>query len=191
MKKLIGLIVLMFTLFISGCEPPYSQPSEIHLTGGTWIFTDYQIVVIRAISNVTVIQNDTICINAFGEQTFVSGGILMKQHYTSTAIDRRFIKGVTKWEFDMSSSYLYCNNDFKNYFTVDYPGYMKKEKDEMCINNPSNGAVTNYSFTTDALGANYPRKLTLVSPPIVSDLLLSNGMRDKAVTVQVILTFMR
>jgi len=53
------------------------------------------------------------------------------------------------------------------------------------------GAVTNYSYEANAQGANYPTEFVLLSPEIVSDLLLSNGMRDKAVTVQVLLKFRR
>jgi hypothetical protein len=187
MKK---LIFLLLTLILFGCEPIYLEPSEPHLTGGPWIFTDYQLVVTSSISSVAVIENDTICINAFGEQSYVSGGILMEQYYGLTAIDRRFVKGRTTWEFDDNGYSLYCNRGNIR-FPVTYPSYMRSEHTEMYISNPSTGAITSYTFMTDALGANYPRKLTLTSPEIVSDLLLSNGMRDKAVTVKVILIFTR
>ena len=187
-KKILPLLLLIPILF--GCED-YEQPSEVNLTGGTWIFTDYKIVKVSSISPITIIPNDTICINSFGDQSYVSGGILMKQNYGYTPPDRRFIKGVTTWEFDMSSSYLYCNNDLVNYFTVNYPAYMRSEHTQMEVTNPRSGSVTQYTFFTDALGANYPRKLTLTSPEIVSDLFLSDGMRDKAVTVKIILIFTR
>jgi len=188
MKNLLFLILLI--PFLLGCKT-YSEISEPFLTGGEWIFTDYQIVVTTSISDVTVIQNDTICINAFGEQSYVDGGILMKQIYLSTAIDRRFIRGRTIWEFDDNSYSLFCDRNTNVRFPVTYPSYMRTEKDEMYIQNPLTGVTTDYTFITDAIGANYPRKLTLTSPEIVSDLLLSNGMRDNAVTVKVVLIFTR
>jgi hypothetical protein len=188
MKKL--LFLLLFVSILFSCQK-YEEPSEVHLTGGAWVFTDYQIVVTRSISSVAVLETDTICINAFGEQSYVTGGILMKQHYGLTAIDRRFVKGRTIWEFDDNSYTLYCNNDIDNQFRVTYPSYMMTEKSEMRVANPFTGAITQYTFITNAIGANYPTKLTLTSPEIVSDLLLSNGMRDKAVTVKIILIFTR
>jgi hypothetical protein len=188
MKKLLFLLILI--PFIFGCQK-FEFSSDVHLTGGEWVFTDYQLIVTRSISNVTVIQNDTICINAFGEQSYVSGGVLMKQNYNLTTADRRFVKGKTIWEFDDNSYTLYCGRNTNVRFPVTYPSYMKSEKDEMYIQNPLTGATIDYIFITDAIGANYPRKLTLTSPEIVSDLLLSNGMRDKAVTVRVILIFTR
>ena len=193
MKKLLFFFLLIPILI--GCEdlylPTYSEPSEVHLTGGVWTFVDYQVVVTRSISNVTVIKDDVVCINAFGEQSYVLGGILMEQNYDLTMDDRKFIKGVTTWEFDFSSYRLIINGNKEKMYNVTYPSYMRYEHTQMCVTNPYYGAVTNYTFITDAIGGNYPLKLTLTSPSIVSDLLLSNGMRDKAVTVQVILTFTR
>jgi hypothetical protein len=55
--------------------------------------------------------------------------------------------------------------------------------------NTTNGAVTNYTYRANDVG--YPRTLTLLSPPIVTDLYMSNGARDKAATVRVTLYFMR
>jgi len=192
-KKMLFLFLLI--PFLLGCEelylPTYTETSEVHLTGGKWIFTDYQIVRISSISSFSIIYNDTICVNAFGEQSYVDGGILMQQHYEYTSIDRRFVKGVTIWEFDDNSNTLYINDNTNIRFPVNYPAYLKYEHTEMSIQNPLTGAVSNYTFYTDAMGANYPRILTLISPPIVSDLLLSNGMRDKAITVQIILIFTR
>jgi hypothetical protein len=189
MKKVFFFLFLITSLI--SCEM-YEEPSSSpYLTGGEWVFTDYQLVVTRSISDVSVVETDTICINAFGEQSYVSGGILMKQCYALTAIDRRFVKGRTIWEFDDNSFTLYCNRNTDRRFPVHFPSYMQKELTQIRIDNPDTGAITQYTFTTDAIGANYPRKLTLTSPEIVSDLLLSNGMRDKAVTVKVILIFTR
>ena len=77
MKKLLLFLVLIPILF--GCEPffYYDEISEPHLTGGAWTFTDYKIQVISSISSVDILYSDTICINAFGEQSYVSGGVLM------------------------------------------------------------------------------------------------------------------
>jgi len=191
MKKLLFFLLLIPILF--GCEPffYYDEISEPHLTGNPWTFVDYEIQVISSISSVEVIPSDTICINAFGEQSYVTGGILMEQNYNLTARDRRFIKGVTQWEFDDNSYTLYIDRDFDIRFPVTFPNYMMKEYDKMEVVNPLIGAVTNYSYEANAQGANYPTEFVLLSPEIVSDLLLSNGMRDKAVTVQVLLKFRR
>lgn len=192
MKK---LLFLLLTLIFLSCEdlylPIYIQPSEPHLTGREWIFTDYQIAVVSSISDVVILESDTICINAFGEQKIVTGGVLMKQNYPQTMDDRKFIRRVTTWEFDDNSFTLYINRNINKRYPVYYPGYMKYERTQIRIENPDYGAVTNFTFITDAAGTNYPTKLTLTSPEIVSDLLLSNGMRDKAVTVKVILIFTR
>jgi hypothetical protein len=189
------LILLTILLFLGGCEPEnfifYGEPSEPHLTGGTWTFVDYRIQVIHSISPVVVIENDTICINAFGEQKFVNGDVLMQQYYNLTPADRRFIKGRTLWEFDDNSYSLYCNNNINIRYPVNFPNYMMKEYDKMEITNPLLGSVTTYSFESNAVGANYPTELVLETPEIVSDLYLSNGMRDKAVTVKILLIFRR
>ena len=57
------------------------------------------------------------------------------------------------------------------------------------ILNTTNGSVTNYTYRANDVG--YPRTLTLLSPSIVTDLYMSNGTRDKAVTVKITLYFMR
>lgn len=192
MKKLLLFLVLIPLFF--GCEPffYYNEISEPHLTGASpWVFADYQVQVISSISDVEVIPNDTICINAFGLQRLVSGGILMEQNYNGTPVDRRFIKGVTQWEFDDNSYSLYINRNTDVRFPVTFPNYMMKEYDKMVVNNPLIGSVTNYSYESNAQGANYPTEFVLLSPEIVTNLYLSNGMRDKAVIVRVLLIFRR
>ena len=104
---------------------------------------------------------------------------------------RRFIKGITQWEFDDNSFSLYINRNTEIRFPITFPNFMMKEYDKMVVNNPLIGAVTNYSYESNAQGANYPTEFVLLSPVIVTDLYLSNGMRDKAVTVQVLLIFRR
>ncbi len=191
MKKLLFFLLLIPILF--GCEPffYYDEISEPHLTGKPWTFVDYEIQVISSISDVEVTLNDTVCINAFGLQREVDGGILMQQNYNGTSVDRRFIKGVTQWEFDDNSYTVYINGNTDVRFPVTFPNYMMKEYDKMEVVNPMIGAVTNYSYESNAQGANYPTEFVLLSPDIVTDLYLSNGMRDKAVTVQVLLIFRR
>ena len=191
MKKL--LFILAFIPLLFGCEEffYYDEISEPHLTGKPWTFVDYHIQVISSISDVEVTLNDTVCINAFGLQRIVDGGILMQQDYNSTPVDRRFIKGETMWEFDDNSFTVYINGNTDVRFPVTFPNYMMKEYDKMKVSNPLNGAVTNYSYDANAQGANYPTEFVLLSPDIVTDLYLSNGMRDKAVTVQVMLIFRR
>ena len=190
MKK----ILLIFTLFLFwGCEKIdfVSEPS----IAGRWIFTDYQVVRVSSISPIDIIKNDTICINAFNNQSFVSGGVLMKQNYNQTSPDRRLIIGDI-WEFDgapKATSYnLYvANNTRGDELKADFPRpYLANEYSDLYVKNLSNGSYTSYTFSTDAMGS-LAKKLTLTSTPITTDLYLSTGMRDKAVTVVVILRFTR
>lgn len=190
MKK----ILLIFTLFLFwGCEKIdfVSEPS----IAGRWIFTDYQVVKISSISPIDIIKNDTICINAFNNQSFVSGGVLMKQNYNQTSPDRRFVIGDI-WEFDgapKATSYdLYVtNNTRRDELKADFPRpYLANEYSDLYVKNLTNGSYTSYTFSTDAMGS-LAKKLTLTSSPITTDLYLSTGMRDKAVTVVVILRFTR
>jgi hypothetical protein len=192
MKKL--LILFAFIPLLFGCTEDffyYDQPSEPHLTGGKWTFVDYDIQVISAISPVEVIKSDTICIMAFGEQSYVTGGILMEQNYNMTARDRRFVIGQTQWDFDDNSFTLYVDGNYDVRYGVTFPMYMKKEHDQMTVENDDIGSRTTYSFDSNGMGAMPPTEFVLLSPEIVTDLYLSNGMRDKAVTIRVLLKFMR
>jgi hypothetical protein len=191
MKKLF-LILLIAPLFW-GCEK-YEMISEPSISG-RWIFTDYQIVKISSISPIDIIKTDTICINAFNNQSFVSGGIIMKQNYNQTSPDRRFVIGDI-WEFDgapQATSYdLYVtNNTRSDQLKADFPRpYLANEYSDLYVKNLTTGSYTSYTFSTDAMGS-LAKKLTLTSTPITTDLYLSTGMRDKAVTVMVILRFTR
>lgn len=189
MKKLL-LILLITTLF--GCEKVgfYTEP---RFTGGKWIFTDYDIVVVNAISDVTVIKSDTVCINAFNNQSYVSGGILMKQNYIQTAADRRFIRNKTTWEFDSNNKQLYCDYLMGMGVTKPEPFWVNlyNYQNRLEILNPANGGSTNYTFQSNSSGAGYSSTLTLLSPVISTDLYLSNGTRAKAVDVRIVLKFMR
>jgi hypothetical protein len=187
MKKLI-LILITFTLF--GCEK-YELQSPPKLTGGKWILTDYDIVVTSSISPVKVIKTDTVCITSFNLQQFTDSNVIMKQDYSRTAIDRRFVRGKTTWEFDSNNKQLYCDY-------TQMPGNVRPEPfwvnlslydNNLEVMNTTNGAVTNYTYRANDVG--YPRTMTLLSPPIVTDLYMSNGTRDKAATVRITLYFMR
>ncbi len=180
-----------------GCEKIEfpSQPS----VAGEWVFTDYYITN-RSGNIFQVIPNDTICIIGFNNQSFVSGGILMKQNYKNTPIDRRFIKGQTIWNFSGSYGSTYFplhikhsmndRNDSKNYFDADfYRAINVREYSHLVVKN--NNIPTNYTFRTDGIGAAYSRKLTLISPIISTDFYYSDGRREKAFDVTVTLIFMR
>lgn len=191
MKK---LIVLLFLPLLMGCEK-YDEVSVPRFTGGKWIFTDYDIVVISSISNISIVKNDTICINSFNNQSFVSGHILMKQNFNVTALDRRFVRNKTVWEFDDNNRYLYC--DFTN-----INGSLRPTHDPFWVNvnenrnllnviNQTNGGSTTYTYESNAIGVMPPNVLTLVSPIISTDLYLSDGTRSKAVDIKVVLRFMR
>lgn len=196
MKKLL-LVLLSLPFF--GCEK-VELPSEPSVAG-KWYFDDYTVTIVQSLSKVQVIKSDTICINNFGDQSFVSGGVLMKQNYNKTSIDRRFIKGVTTWDFDGPSQSTFfplrVNNSFNDEIYVKFPRpYLPNKygdyiQTEMVVSNHMNGNETNFTFTTDKFGAGYSRVMTLTSPNISTDLYLSNGIREKAVTVFVTLTFRR
>lgn len=190
MKKL--LLIPIFLLFW-GCEKIefVSEPS----IAGRWYFTDYYVVKINSVAPIDIIKNDTICINAFNDQNFVSGNVLMRQNYQLTSPDRRFVIGDV-WEFDgapKATSYdLYVtNNTVGDQIKADFPRpYLAREYSDLYVKNLNDGVYTSYTFSTDAMGS-LAKKLTLTSTPIITDLYLSNGRRDKAVTVAVILKFTR
>lgn len=191
MKKII-LFVICITFW--GCEK-YAQYSTPRLTGDKWLFYDYDIMVTNALNNLSVVKTDTVCINAFNDQSFISGSFLMKQNYDKTALDRRFVVNKTMWEFGSNNYNLYCDFAPKDgglrpthepFWTSVYPVTSRLE-----IQNNQNGGRTVYTYETNNVGAFPPSKLTLLSPPIVTDLYYSNGARDKAVTVRVLLKFMR
>ena len=191
------IMYVLLLILLMGCER-YEQPScpEIFMGGGKFTLIDYDIVIVSAISPATIIKNDTVCINSFSNQSVVNGAILMSQNYKETAISRRFIKHKTQWEFD--GMFLYCEWDFPGGrpshegFMVNYPiGYLSKNYTMMEITEYGTGVKTNYTFKTNNIGVAPPSELILTSPEIVTDLYFSNGEREKAVTVRVILTFMR
>lgn len=191
MRIIVSIIVIFLTF---GCQK-YEMTSPPKLTGGKWIFTDYDVIVLNSISNTKVLKNDTICINNFNNQTIVSGNVIMKQNFQQTAIDRRFVRGKTMWEFDNSNYYLYC--DFTNMigsirpshepFWVNVHAFSKR----LTIDNIQNGGVTNYTYETNDFGATPPTTMTLLSPPVTTDVYFSDGTRDKAITVRILLKFMR
>jgi len=195
MKKILYILIV---ILLTGCEK-YEEVSEpvLYMGGGKWTFIDYDIVIISSISSVEVIKNDTICINSFGNQSFVSGGILMSQNYSQTSKTRRFIKNKTQWEFD--SYNLYCEwtntpgglTPSHDPFWVSYPNYLYNNYTMMSILDNSIGMKTDYTFKTNNNGVAPPNQLIMTSPEIVTDLYFSNGTRQKAVTVKVVLTFMR
>jgi hypothetical protein len=195
MKKILYILIVVL---LTGCEK-YEEVSEpvLYMGGGKWTFIDYDIVIISSISSVEVIKNDTICINSFGNQSFVSGGILMSQNYSQTSKTRRFIKNKTQWEFD--SYNLYCEwsstpgglTPTHEPFWVSYPNYLYNNYTMMSILDNSIGMKTDYTFKTNNKGVAPPNQLIMTSPEIVTDLYFSNGTRQKAVTVKVVLTFMR
>ncbi len=193
------LFYVLIMVFLMGCEK-YEEVSEpiLYMGGGKWVFIDYDVVIVSSESEVQVIKNDTICINSFNDQSTVSGGTLMSQNYEKTAKSRRFIKNQTQWEFD--GYHLFCE-------WLNQPGGQKPSHEPFWVSYPTNGLYVNYtrmsildqtlglktdySFKTNNVGVAPPNQLILISPEIVTDLYLSNGTREKAVTVKVILTCMR
>jgi len=198
MKKLILLFCL--PLFW-GCEK-YELITPPVITGGKWVFYDYEIVPITTISPYQIIKHDTICINSWNNQNFVSGNIIMRQNYQVTAKDRRFIRGKTTWEFDgtVGSPFYYLSTDFINFGGTFQPSHnpfdveLIYRQDKMSVYNTENGGITLYTYEFNdykSNGVTPVNKMTLLSEPIVTDLYLSHGTRDKAITVKVLLKFMR
>ena len=193
------MIICFFLIqVLFGCEF-YTEVSEpvLFMGGGKWTFIDYDLVVTNSISPVSIIKNDTICINSFVETSETSGGIIMKQDYINTAVSRRFIRNRTQWEFDGYN--LYC--DWINSpggmipshepFRVTYPNPFYTEHTVMSVMDINTGAKTVFTFITNNIGVAPPNKLIMTSPNIVINLYSSSGARDKAVTFKVILTFIR
>lgn len=192
MKK---ILVIFLIPFLFGCEKYVGEIDMLSyptpkLTGGKWILTDYKIAIISSISPVTVIYTDTVCLNNFNNQTVLANGILMKQSYVMTAPNRRFVKGVTTWEFDNNNLGLYC--DYSPMIGVPKPDpyFVDIVRTNMKVTNTSTGSVDNYTLAS-VDGSSYPRTMTLVSPNIVTDLYLQDGTRNKAVTVKLTLYFSR
>jgi hypothetical protein len=194
MKKLI-LILITFTLF--GCEK-YELPSAPSVAG-KWYFSNYYVTRVQSLDRLDIIKNDTICINNFGEQSFISGNVLMKQNYKQTAVDRRFVKNVTTWDFDGPTGAFYfllgIDDVYDDRVDVRFPKpYLPNINSNniytsMVVSN--NGIPTNYTYTTDKFGAGYSRVMEITGPNISTDLYLSGGTREKAVTVFVTLVFKR
>jgi hypothetical protein len=192
MKK---ILVIFLIPFLFGCEKydgeygmfSYTTPK---LTGGKWILTDYRIAVISSISPIKVIYTDTVCLNNFNSQTVMANGILMKQSYNMTSPNRRFIKGVTTWEFDNNNLGLYC--DYTPMIGVPKPDpyFVDIVRTNMRVTNIFNGSVDNYTLSS-VDNSPYSRTMTLVSPDVVTDLYLQDGTRNKAVTVRLTLYFSR
>jgi hypothetical protein len=191
-------VFILFILTLPACEQ-YSEPSEpvLFMGGGKWTLVRYDIVLVSSITPLRFIKNDTICINSFGETRETSEGIVMKQAYFSTPASRRFIVNKTQWEFDGCN--LYCDWVFT-------PGGMKPAGEPMWVTYPHSyytnytvmsvfdtytGSKTDYTFLTNNTGVFPPNELILMSPNIVINLYSSSGARDKAVTLKVVLTFIR
>lgn len=193
------ILSILLIVLLTGCEKyeGVSYPTT-YMGGGKWIFVDYDVIIVSSQSEVQVIKNDTICINSFTDQSTVSGGALMSQNYNNTAKSRRFIKNKTMWEFDGYNLYCEWTNHSGSQvpshepFWVSYPtNGLYTNYTRMSVLDQTLGLKTDYTFKTNNVGVAPPNELILISPEIVTDLYLSNGTREKAVTVKVVLTFMR
>lgn len=105
MKKISLLCVLSFMFSCVVYEEP-TNPAE-YMSGGKWLFYDYEIAIISAVSSATYIKSDTVCVDSFNDVIFNAQTVTMKQRYGLTPIDRRFIVGRTIWEFD--GYQMYCD----------------------------------------------------------------------------------
>jgi hypothetical protein len=198
MKKIMLLLGIMFVMVSCEIYEEPTNPAE-YMSGGKWVFYDYEIAIVGAISTATYIKTDTICVDSFNDVDFGTSIVSMKQRYGLTPRDRRFIIGQTMWEFD--GYHMYCDfiNDngtlhpIHQPYWVDYTSFLLKDDSQMTITNYDNGDVTRYTYDTNnnGFGTAPPSKMTLISTPVVTNLYSDANSYDKAVTVRYILKFMR
>lgn len=193
-----SMILKLFAFALNSCET-YEEHTDpvIFMGGGKWTFVDYDIVIINSLSQITIVKNDTICINSFSSVEETPGGIILKQDYGHTSMTRRFIRNKTQWEFEGYD--LYCSwintpggmTPAHDPFRVTYPNFLYTDHSVMSVTDTYTGAKTDFTFITNNKGVAPPNKLIMTSPDIAINLYSSNGARDKAVTFKVVLTFMR
>ena len=126
----------------------------------------------------------------------------MKQNFNNTSKDRRFVIGKTTWEFDgtVGSSRYYLTTEFKNFggtpqsTHVPFEVTVYNRTNKLNVYNTEIGATTYYTYDVNdykSNGVTPVNKMTLLGTEVVTDLYLSNGTRDKALTVRILLKFMR
>lgn len=159
-----------FSLYNCIINPSNTTPN----INNKWVFYDYDIIVISAISQVEVVKNDTVCVNSFSNQTLLNGVFLMKQDYDNTSKDRRFIKGKTTWTINNNEITFNDGSINKFEFNRNYISFLNQYGTKYCSDFY---CIGNASF------------MSLLSTNIVTNLSYSNGSRDKAVTVNILLKF--
>jgi hypothetical protein len=195
MKK---LLFLLLTLILFGCEM-YDEPSYpgIYMGGGKWTLTDYYVVIVSAVSPITIlksdiVENDTVCVNSFGELVETSTGVIMKQDYKSTSLSRRFIKGKTQWEFDGPQLYCEWMNTNGGMIPAHVPFGVNYISGNTRMQIEDSPTASIYTFTTRPDFGVTPRSVLIMeSTNIVASYYSSGRSYDKAVTFRVVLTFMR
>lgn len=195
------ILFIMLTLIFTSCEGLLKDETYdpiIYMGGDKWVLYDYDIIITSSISNVEIVKDDTICINSFNNTKLINGKFHMTQNFYNTPKDRRFIVGKTTWEF--SGNNLCC--EFKNYeyglkpthkpYFCDFSNnYMYTNTNRLKILNSDYGCTTNYTYELNNVGVMPPSMMTLLSPEITTDLTYDGGARDKAITIRVLLKFMR
>jgi hypothetical protein len=194
------IIFFISLLALASCEIYEDEPTNpAEYMSGRWVFYDYDIVIIGSVSTATYIKNDTVCIDAYNRAYFDKYDVTLKQAFGQTAKDRRFVIGQTVWEFDGYHLYV----DFATLngtlrpthepYWVSWDRFLLPDNSTMKVTNYDSGDVTNYTIETNngGLGVTPPNKMTLLSPNIITNLYSEKGSYDKAVTLRIILKFMR
>ena len=155
--------------------------------------------MISSVSSIEIKESDTICIDSFDNIYFSGEFAKLDQKYNEVGKDRRFIIGKTTWEFDNYN--LYCdfsvidgfNSPTHDPYYVSYSSnYLYNDYSTLEIHNYDSGSVTHYTMETNgSVGTAPPNKLTLLSPNIITNLYYSERSYDKAVTIKILLKFMR
>lgn len=198
MKIIVLLLGIVFVLVSCEVYEEPTNPAE-YMSGGKWVFYDYEVAIVSAVSTASYIKTDTVCVDSFNDVDFHGSSITMKQRYYLTPKDRRFIIGQTIWEFDGYDMYCEFVDDNGTFspahepFCVSYTSFLLKDDTQMKITNYDNGDVTYYTYDTNnnGFGVAPPSKMTLISTPVVTNLYSDANSYDKAVTVRYILKFMR
>lgn len=199
MKVISAVILLFLACLLESCiyGGEDSEPA-IYLSGGQFIFYDYDVIPISKVDGVSYLKSDTISLNTVNGEAIVSGFQTMKDYYLNSPQDLRFIIGKTIWEFD--SYHLYCN------FTMTSRGisigepcwigfpqnFLTREHEGIIIYNAYNDNIkTYYDFETNNIGVFPPSKLHLITRELTTDICLDDSTIQENVKVKVMLKFIR
>lgn len=193
-----GLIFLLMIPAMAGCQF-YAETSEpvLYLGGGKWTFSDYEIVPVNYGYPVNFALNDTICLDlpAFVRET--PEGIVADHGFVKTALNRRFVRGRTLWEFDGYNLYCHFISDSgriifsREPFWVTFPDPFYTGHTLMEVTDYTSEERTLFTFAANNAGVAPPDTMLLGSPEISVDIYSPDGVKGSRLTYRVYLTFIR